>query len=135
MPLLMEKWLKGLRHYISPAFLVLLVASFILWYISKLSYTYVTEQQMHLVIDEQPVEVVCVVEGLGTNLFANRFHADRTLRIPLEELRFEPSHEAGHEGKLRIDPFSLQQAITLRCSDIKIISVGAIPEIDQPSEP
>lgn len=131
----MEKIWKWVRRYVSPAFLVLLVASFILWYISKLSYTYVTEQQVHLVIEEQPVEVVCVVEGIGTNLFANRFHANRTLHIPLEELRYEPSHEEGHEGKLRIDPQSLQQAITLRYTDIKIISVGAIPEIDQPAEP
>ena len=32
-----------LRRYISPVFLALLVASFILWYIAKLNYTYTTE--------------------------------------------------------------------------------------------
>ena len=31
-----------LRRYISPVFLALLVASFILWYIAKLNYTYTT---------------------------------------------------------------------------------------------
>ena len=33
-----------LRRYVSPVFLALLVASFILWYIAKLNYTYTTEQ-------------------------------------------------------------------------------------------
>ena len=36
------------------------------------------------------------------------------------------------EGKLVIDPQSLQHAISVRFSDIKIISIGAIPEIDDP---
>ena len=43
-----------------------------------------------------------------------------------------PGDREGHEGKLVIDPQSLQHAISVRFSDIKIISIGAIPEIDDP---
>ena len=40
----MENLMHWMRRYVSPVFLALLVASFILWYIAKLSYTYTTEQ-------------------------------------------------------------------------------------------
>lgn len=40
----MENLLKWMRRYVSPVFLALLVASFILWYLAKLTYMYTTEQ-------------------------------------------------------------------------------------------
>ncbi|WP_300722297.1 hypothetical protein [uncultured Alistipes sp.] len=127
-------FLRKLRRYVSPVFLALLVASFILWYLAKLSYTYTTEQTIRLSIDGQPVEISCVVEGLGTNLFGYRVYMNKTLRIPLAELQTTPSEEEGHEGKLVIDPQSLQHAISVRFSDIKVISVNSIPEIDAPEK-
>ncbi|WP_417015116.1 hypothetical protein [Alistipes sp.] len=128
----MENLLHGMRRYVSPVFLALLVASFILWYIAKLSYTYTTDQTVRVSIDGQPIEVTCVVEGIGTNLFGYRVYMNKRLRIPLAELRTTPSQEKGHEGKLIIDPQSLQDALAPRFSDIKIISIKHIPEIDQP---
>lgn len=127
-------FLRKLRRYVSPVFLALLVASFILWYLAKLSYTYTTEQTIRLSIDGQPVEISCVVEGLGTNLFGYRVYMNKTLRIPLAELQTTPSEEEGHDGKLVIDPQSLQHAISVRFSDIKVISVNSIPEIDAPEK-
>ena len=127
-------FLRKLRRYVSPVFLALLVASFILWYLAKLSYTYTTEQTIRLSIDGQPVEISCVVEGLGTNLFGYRVYMNKTLRIPLAELQTTPSEEEGHEGKLVIDPQSLQHAISVRFSAIKVISVNSIPEIDAPEK-
>ncbi|MCI7139473.1 hypothetical protein [Alistipes sp.] len=127
-------FLRKLRRYVSPVFLALLVASFILWYLAKLSYTYTTEQTIRLSIDGQPVEISCVVEGLGTNLFGYRVYMNKTLRIPLAELHTTPSEVEGHEGKLVIDPQSLQHAISVRFSDIKVISVNSIPEIDAPEK-
>ena len=114
-----------MHRYVSPVFLALLVASFILWYIAKLSYTYTTEQTVRVSVDGQPFEVTCVVEGVGTNLFGYRVYMNKTLR----------SYEEGHEGKLIIDPQSLQNALAPRFSDIKIISIGDIPEIDVPRNP
>ena len=128
----MENLLKWMRRYVSPVFLALLVASFILWYLAKLTYMYTTEQTIRLSIDGQPVEITCVVEGVGTNLFGYRVYMNKTLRIPLAELKTRRATGEGHEGKLVIDPQSLQHAISVRFSDIKLISIGAIPEIDDP---
>ena len=132
---MMENWLKWMHRYVSPVFLALLVASFILWYIAKLSYTYTTEQTVRVSVDGQPFEVTCVVEGVGTNLFGYRVYMNKTLRIPLAELKTKRSYEEGHEGKLIIDPQSLQNALAPRFGDIKIISIGDIPEIDVPGNP
>lgn len=131
----MENLWKLLRRYVSPVFLSMLVAAFILWYIAKLSYTYTTEQTVRLNVDGRHFEVTCVVEGLGTNLFGYRVYATRRLRIPLSELHYAVSREEGHEGRLVIDPQSLQNAISVRISDIKFISMGPVPEIDKPVEP
>ena len=98
----LDNLLKWMHRYVSPVFLALLVASFILWYIAKLSYTYTTEQVV--------------------------------LRIPLSELKYKRSREEGHEGKVVIDPQSLQSAISVRYSDIKVVSIGAVPELDYPEE-
>lgn len=128
----MESILSWLRRYISPVFLALLMASFILWYIAKLSYTYTTEQLVHLNIDGEQFEVTCVVEGVGTNLFGYKAYMNKTLRIPLSELKYKRSHEEGGEEMLVINPQSLQSAISVRFSDIKVISIGSVPEIKTP---
>ena len=44
------------------------------------------------------------------------------------------AREEGHEGKVVIDPQSLQSAISVRYSDIKVVSIGAVPELDYPEE-
>lgn len=131
----MENFIKWMRNYVSPVFLALLVASFILWYIAKLNYTYTTEQVVRLNVDGEQFDVTCVVEGVGTNLFGYRVYMNKTLRIPLSELKYKRSYEEGHEGKLVIDPKSLQNAISVRYSDIKMISIGLVPEIDKPEKP
>ena len=81
--MIMENLLKWVHRYVSPVFLALLVASFILWYIAKLSYTYTTDQTVRVDVDGVPFEVTCVVEGVGTNLFGYRVYMNKTLHIPL----------------------------------------------------
>lgn len=129
----MDKLWKWLHRYVSPVFLALLVASFILWYIAKLNYVYTTEQVVRLNVDGELFDLPCVVEGVGTNLFGYRVYSNKRLRIPLSELKYTTSREEGHEGKLILDPQSLQSAVSVRCSDIKIISVGPVPEIADPA--
>lgn len=131
----MENFWKWVRRSVSPVFLTLLVASFILWYIAKLGYTYTTEQTVRVQVDGQPFEVTCVVEGLGANLFGYRVYARKTLRIPLSELTYKIVREEGDEDRVAIDPQSLQNAISVRYSDIKVLSVGTIPEIEIPVNP
>ena len=64
--------LRALWHrtvgYISPTFVILLCASFILWYILKLQYTYTTDYSVVVNINGDRLRVPCVVEGKGTNL-------------------------------------------------------------------
>ncbi len=121
-----------MHRYVSPVFLVMLVASFILWYIAKLNYTYTTDHNVHLNVDGVPFEVTCVVEGTGTNLFGHQVYMRKTLNVPLSELKYRVSREEGHEGMLILDPQSLQNAISLKFSDIKVVSLRSIPEIDDP---
>ena len=128
----MDSLLKWMHRYVSPVFLALLVASFILWYIAKLSYTYTTGQTVRVDVDGQVFDVACTVEGVGTNLFRYQVYMNKTLRIPLTELKYKRSREEGHEGKIIIDPQSLQNAISKKFSDIKITSIDAVPEINYP---
>ncbi len=118
---------------VSPVFMVLLVASFILWYIAKLNYTYTTDQRVRLNIDGVDIEVTCVVEGQGTNLFGYRVYMHNRLNLNLADLKYTRSTEDGHEDRLILDEVSLRNAISLKYSDIKVISVRDIPEIDDPS--
>ena len=113
----MENLMHWMRRYVSPVFLALLVASFILWYIAKLSYTYTTEQTVRVSVDGVPFDVTCVVEGVGTNLFGYRVYMNKRLRIPLSELRTHPSQEEGHEGKLFWFPDPFGRALPIRQGD------------------
>lgn len=130
----LETRMQWLRKYVSPAFLALLMASFILWYIAKLNYTYTTEQVANINVNGEKFSVTCVVEGIGTNLFGYRIYKGTSLRIPLSELQYTSSQQEGHEGMIVIDPHSLQNAISVRYSDIKVVSIGAVPEIKHPFE-
>ncbi len=128
----MENLLKWLHRYVSPVFLVMLVASFILWYIAKLSYTYTTEYTVSINTDGEKYKVSCIFEGVGTNLVSYHTNFGKSVRIPLSELKYKRSREEGHEQMLIIDPQSLQHAIAVRFSDVKVASIGAVPEIPMP---
>ena len=130
----MEKLAAWLRRYVSPVFLALFVAAFIFWYIAKLSYTYSTHLGVRVEVDGVPLEVSCVVQGVGTNLFGYKVYMNKTLRVPLSQLKYKPSREEGHEGKIVIDPKALQNAIAVQLSDIKVLSVDGVPEIDRPQK-
>lgn len=131
------------RHYVSPAFVTLFCASFVLWYIVKLDHTYTAEYAVHVNIDGERLRVPCVVEGKGATLFGYRVYMQRQIRIPLSELKYtveqqvvEPENEDEDptvgEPYCILDPQSLHNAISVRCSDIKVISVGNIPPLPMP---
>ena len=125
---------KYLRRYISPVFLALLVASFILWYIAKLNYSYTTELPFQVNVDGERFKVSCVVEGMGTNLFGYRVYMNKRLRVPLTELKYSVVHTEDGQDFVKIDSLSLHNAISVRLSDIKVISVGSVPEIPDPRQ-
>lgn len=129
--------LHQLRSYISPVFVMLLFASFTLWYIAKLNYTYTTSIDVRVRIEGKSFDIPCVVEGKGTTLFGYVVSFTRRLSIPLEELEYtdvceEPDNvDAKHSRvrRLTINPTSLRDAIAVRLSDINLRSIGTIPEM------
>ncbi len=128
----MNKFLEWSKRSISPAFIAMFVAAFIMWYITKLSYTYTTDYNVRLNIDGEKIEVPCVIEGKGTNLFNYKFQLSKRLRIPLDELTYKAVPDDFGGTFLQIDPKSLQNAISVRVSDIKIVSLGEIPMLSHP---
>ncbi len=120
--------LKWLRHYISPAFGVMLFAAFVLWYIAKLGYNYTTDLEIEVRAADSKFKVACVVEGVGTNLFGYRLYKGGKVSIPLKELSYTRSIDSRYNDII-IDPQSLQNALSVRYSDIKIKSIGSLPTI------
>ena len=117
------RWMQG---HVSAVFIVMLVASFVLWYLSKLNYTYTTEHDVLVNVDGESVGVRCVIEGIGTNLLGYKINRRTQLRVPLSELKYrrvrnEEDEQGGYH--VEIDKQSLQDAIATRCSDIKIVSI------------
>lgn len=123
------------RSAVSTAFVILLCASFILWYILKLQYTYTTDYSVLVNIEGEQLRVPCVIEGKGTNLLGYRVNKHKEIRIPLSDLKytFTSDPEESGDGALTnmyiIDPQSMQSAISVRFSDIKVISVGDVPPL------
>ena len=131
-------WLRLMRA-ISPVFIGLLCASFILWYILKLQYTYTTNFSVLVNVDGERMRIPCVVEGKGVNLLGYRAYARKELKIPLSDLKYEVVDDRGDSGELlgswyQLDPHSVQNAISVRFSDIKVISVGDIPPMAVPED-
>ena len=124
----MKKFFSWVRRYISPVFVMLFVASFILWYIAKLSYTYTTDYVAKLNIDGRQMDVPCVIEGLGTNLLNYKYKlGSKRIRIGMDELDYRVELSEDSVRVVRINPLSLQNALSVRISDIKIISIGEVP--------
>ena len=134
MEILKSMW-GWFRSAVSTAFVILFCASFILWYILKLQYTYTTDYSVLVNIEGEQLRVPCVIEGKGTNLLGYRVNKHKEIRIPLSDLKytFTSDPEESGDGALTnmyiIDPQSMQSAISVRFSDIKVISVGAVPPL------
>lgn len=116
-------WLGRLRKYVSAVFVAMLVASFVLWYLAKLNYTYTTEHTLTVEVDGERVNVCCVIEGTGTNLLGYRLSRDRLLHVPLSELKYRRALSEEIPDLIELDRESLRNAIATRCSDIKIVSL------------
>ena len=127
---------QRLRKYISPVFLALVAVSFTLWYILKLDYSYTKDLKVEVNIDGQRITVPCVVEGKGSNLL----YSSTRVNVPLSDLKYDvvdvrvsepdvPDSLVVTEKRVRIQPVSIQDALSVRFSDLKIVSVGSFPDI------
>ncbi len=119
-------------RYFSGAALVCLSLSFVLWYITKLGYTYTADLSIPVEVDGARIKVTCLVEATGYRLFAHRYLIDNTVDVTLEEVHATPSLVT--RGGYSIDPFTLQNIISLRNGDLKVISLEDVPDVVLNSE-
>ncbi|MFI3320031.1 MAG: hypothetical protein SNH01_03905 [Rikenellaceae bacterium] len=126
---------KRVHRYLSVPFLVMLIAAFVLWYIAKLGHTYTTDLEVVVDIENQEFDLDCYVEGVGTNLFGYKMSWGRKLSVPIEELRYESVvDQETLDETLIVDLQSLSNAMSVRYSDIKIISLDGDIELKVTAE-
>lgn len=121
-----------LRRYISPAYIMMFIAAFVLWYITKLGDTYTTEHTVTVVIDGKPYEVDCTIRGKGTDMIGYTMSSRRSrFDISSSELTYDQDTPKGDGVILRhISTVSLQQALAARMSDIEVVAVGSLPPVE-----
>jgi hypothetical protein len=101
-----------------------------------LNYTYTADFDVDVRIGDNKITVPCVVEGKGTTLFGYGLYISRSADISLIELKYDiiPVYDATDTvliaKKARIQPASMQDALSVRFSDLKILSVGKIEDIN-----
>jgi hypothetical protein len=122
---------KKLRGYVSPTYITMLFAAFVLWYIAKLGDTYTTEHEVVVFVDGERLDVDCVIRGKGTNLIGyTLFSSGDEFDIPSTELTFDMDGQDEEGNRIHhIATVSLQQALAARMTGVDIVSVGAIPPI------
>ena len=122
---------KMLRSYITPGYLMMLFAAFVLWYITKLGEVYTTDHHIVVVVEDNEIDIDCIIRGKGTNLIGyTLFSKSDVFKIPSTELTFDMESVAEDGTPLHhIATTSLQQAIAARMTGVEVISVGAIAPI------
>lgn len=121
-----------LRSCISPGYVAMLVAAFVLWYITKLGYTYTTDQEVTIVVDGGEYDVDCTIRGKGTDLIGYAVRSHRSVfEIGVDELTFDGESINDEGVRYRhISSLSLQQVLASRMSDVEVVAVGATPNIE-----
>lgn len=130
---------QWVRQQISPVFIIMLIAAFVWWYITKLRDTYTTEHTVTIVVDGQSVPVNCKIRGKGTDLIGYTLLKSRSkFSIATNELSFDREREERDSTgliKRYISPVSLEQVLEGRMNEVDVISVGAIPPIRTMGKP
>ena len=118
---------KVLQQALSPAFLIILMGSFLLWYMTKLSYEYNNvEMPLNVRIDGQRYRVTAVVNARGSVLMAQKLSLKGKINLKMDELTVRKSKD--DPGALTITPASLQRAIDAKTSDIKVTQIIDAPD-------
>lgn len=128
-----EKIAGVLRQALSPAFLLILFVSCLLWFTTKLGYEYTSQMPLNVRIDGQKYRVTALVQGRGSTLMAQRLSLKSPLNLSLDDLSSRSSRET--EGALTITPASLQRAINDVINELKVVQIVEAPEfIPAPEE-
>lgn len=119
---------------LSPAFILILLGSCLLWYTTKLSYNYTTEMPVNVRIDGKKYRITATVTGRGSQIVAQRLSLKSRLEISLDDLSYRASRET--EGAILITPASLARAINAKITNLTIDEVVDAPEfVPAPPEP
>lgn len=121
-----------LRSCISPVYVTMLVAAFVLWYITKLGDNYTTDHQVTVIVDGNRFDVGCTIRGKGTDLIGYTLTSRNSeFDIPIAELSFEQD-VVNDEGIVmrHISGVSLQQALASRMNDVDVVAVGITPSFE-----
>lgn len=106
---------------------MMLALSFTIWYITKLNYSYTTEFPIKVNIEGIKFKVPCLVEAKGHRIIAHRSYLAKRVNVKISDIQLTPS--LTDSLAYVIDPLSLQNIISIRKGDIRIISIGKLPEI------
>lgn len=128
----MEKiktFLKWLRSCISPVYIMMLIAAFVLWFITKLGDTYTTDHDVTVVIDNVEYNVACKIKGKGTDLIHYTMSSKRSrFTIPSLDLSYEmPVVDNPGHNTMHVTAESMKQALAQRMDNIEVVSVGSVP--------
>lgn len=121
------------RRLSNPVFFIMLLLAIVLWYVTKLSYTYTTQINIPVRIDSTFYSVRCSVEGTGYQLLMHKWAPRKnTIYLSTDNVAVAPS--AVTAGSYEISSFTLQNAISTKVSDLKILEVESPVEIMLPNK-
>lgn len=115
------------RKIFSPAFLVMLGISFLLWYTLKLGDTYNARVPFDLDIDGRQVRVTAIVNTTGYKILSYRY-SRKDIVLGWGDIEVSPS--SVNPQAVIIAPESLQRLISIRNPEIQIVSMSDIPEVE-----
>lgn len=112
---------------VTPLFLVMLGLSFVLWYVSKLQYSYTAEVPVVVSVEGDRHRVTCVVQGSGHNILSARYFKRKPVKLKRGDVELTPVE--GEVNTWEVGQESLRNAIAIRNADIKVVSVSRMPYI------
>ncbi len=120
-----------LRQMISPAFIILLVASFALWFTGRLSRTYttpveveveiITDYDSEVWIEQGSIIVDLLASGDGRDLAWYKMGFGAKISIPLSQLEIEKQSPQGFT--YRISENSMERAIGAATSKFRVVGI------------
>lgn len=126
-----KSFIRRIISYITPGYVAMVVAAFVLWYITKLGENYTTDHDVVVVIEGKSYDVDCTIRGKGTNLISYTLSNRRNnFVVSPAELSFDKEVTDDNGRTYRhVTSVSLQQALNARMNDIDVIAVGAVPMV------
>ena len=124
-----QEWLRiHLGSRITSAFLIILGLTVVLWYASKLKYTYTAKIPVVVTIGDDRHRLECLVEGTGHNIVSARYFKRKKIKLKYADVQLVEVD--GMENTYEVVSSSLFDALSMRFSDLKVVSVGNYPFIE-----